>query len=666
MGTGLIHRRTLAGTISALLIAAAAMALSAPAMADSSATDAGTSHTCTIAEDGSLACWGDDSRGQLDGIPSGSFSSVSAGGAHSCAIRDDGTLACWGDDSQGQLDGIPSGSFSSVSAGGAHSCAVALDGSLACWGDDSQGQVSGSADAHRLHKHKNDRHHPHPKDEPPDFVAVAAGATHSCAIADDGDIVCWGDNSQGQRDGSPEGEFTSVSAGGAHSCAVAADGSLACWGDDSQGQLDGIPSGSFSSVSAGGAHSCAIAEDGSFACWGDNDLGQVTPLLTNTEPPRALVGEAYEHRFATTPQVPAAAFLLSGGLLPAGLGLGAEGLLSGTPTEAGDFVFGVTAANGITPADEAEVTLEVVGSPELEIEAATEVTTDSAALSGSVNPANLAADAWFEYWPSAASPATAQRTPEQAVAEGIAPVEIGAALSGLSPDTDYSFRLAAVNELSAEPAVSPTLTLKTAAPPPDFVPKPPVQLADPGLGPPTAGETINVTPANGVVRKKCPGERGFVSLATETQLSISCLIDVRRGTVDLTTANDEAATQSAYFWGGVFFVSQSAARDWAADLKLVGPRRCEKRSSKRASTSARRGKGRKLWGSGKGNFRTAGNYGSASVRGTIWLVADRCDNSTLFAVREGTVLVRDFVRRKSVVLQAGQRYVAKAAIPRLR
>ncbi len=29
----------------------------------------------------------------------------------------------------------------------------------------------------------------------------------------------------------------------------------------------------------------------------------------------------------------------------------------------------------------------------------------------------------------------------------------------------------------------------------------------------------------------------------------------------------------------------------------------------------------KLWGSGKGKFRTSGKYSSATVRGTIWLVA---------------------------------------------
>src|SRR5262245_66648419 len=65
---------------------------------------------------------------------------VAAGKGHSCAIRSDGTLACWGDDSAGQLDDIPSGEFRALSAGGAHTCAIRSDGTLACWGDDSAGQ----------------------------------------------------------------------------------------------------------------------------------------------------------------------------------------------------------------------------------------------------------------------------------------------------------------------------------------------------------------------------------------------------------------------------------------------------------------------------------------------------------------------------------------------
>ena len=48
------------------------------------------------------------------------------------------------------------------------------------------------------------------------------------------------------------------------------------------------------------------------------------------------------------------------------------------------------------------------------------------------------------------------------------------------------------------------------------------------------------------------------------------------------------------------------------------------------------------------------------MRGTTWLVEDRCDGSTLTRVAAGTVTVRDFGRRKNVTVKKGKRYVAKA------
>ena len=53
----------------------------------------------------------------------------------------------------------------------------------------------------------------------------------------------------------------------------------------------------------------------------------------------------------------------------------------------------------------------------------------------------------------------------------------------------------------------------------------------------------------------------------------------------------------------------------------------------------------KLWGNGKGRFRTNGKYSAATVRGTIWLTEDRCDG-TLTTVKRGTVSVRDLRRRR--------------------
>ena len=68
---------------------------------------------------------------------------------------------------------------------------------------------------------------------------------------------------------------------------------------------------------------------------------------------------------------------------------------------------------------------------------------------------------------------------------------------------------------------------------------------------------------------------------------------------------------------------------------------------------------RRLWGKGKGKFRTRGRYAAAAVRGTWWLTADYCDR-TLVSVKAGVVAVTDLVKRKTVLVRAGQSYTALA------
>ena len=52
-----------------------------------------------------------------------------------------------------------------------------------------------------------------------------------------------------------------------------------------------------------------------------------------------------------------------------------------------------------------------------------------------------------------------------------------------------------------------------------------------------------------------------------------------------------------------------------------------------------------LWGKGKGAFRSQARYAAATVRGTFWLTADRCDG-TQVTVRQGRVEVSDLVLHK--------------------
>ena len=72
-------------------------------------------------------------------------------------------------------------------------------------------------------------------DEPtvPDakYIAISSGANHVCAIAEDGSIMCWGDNDYGQVSDRPtSGSFTQISSGDNHTCALRNDGAVICWG----------------------------------------------------------------------------------------------------------------------------------------------------------------------------------------------------------------------------------------------------------------------------------------------------------------------------------------------------------------------------------------------------------------------------------------------------
>ena len=89
-----------------------------------------------------------------------------------------------------------------------------------------------------------------------------------------------------------------------------------------------------------------------------------------------------------------------------------------------------------------------------------------------------------------------------------------------------------------------------------------------------------------------------------------------------------------------------------------GARALPEERARRRGAAAKK-KTRKLWGEGKGNFRTDGKFSSATVRGTRWLVTDRCDG-TLTRVTEGSVTRARLQKRKNVIVRAGKQYLARA------
>jgi hypothetical protein len=65
-----------------------------------------------------------------------------------------------------------------------------------------------------------------------------------------------------------------------------------------------------------------------------------------------------------------------------------------------------------------------------------------------------------------------------------------------------------------------------------------------------------------------------------------------------------------------------------------------------------------LHSSARGRFRTTGRYSAATVRGTQWTIADRCDGTLTHDITH-SVIVNDFVRQKTIILHARQSYLAR-------
>ena len=177
------------------------------------------------------------------------------------------------------------------------------------------------------------------------------------------------------------------------------------------------------------------------------------------------------------------------------------------------------------------------------------------------------------------------------------------------------------------------------------------------LPPPVAGKTVNAKVRAGKVRFRLPGTTAFVELTAPQQLPMGTTFDTTAGRVTLTSAADtKGATQHAWFYEGTFTIGQTTGSAPITTLALAGALPvCAKGARAAAATR----KQRHLWGDGKGRFRTGGRFSSATVRGTRWVVIDRCDG-TLTRVVRGTVTVRDRVRNKTVIVHAGEQYLARA------
>jgi hypothetical protein len=209
-------------------------------------------------------------------------------------------------------------------------------------------------------------------------------------------------------------------------------------------------------------------------------------------------------------------------------------------------------------------------------------------------------------------------------------------------------------------SVAQTLEELTQTDPPTLAQD--VNVAPVGDGPVLVGTRTGTARAGArAAQNELRGVR-FVPLEQARQIPVGSFLDTSEGTVELLSArNRRGATQSGRFVRGIFQVLQS--RNALTELRLKGSsfRRCGRRASgswwQRAAAAAAqvsRRAIRRLRSNATGSFRTRGRHSAATVRGTVWETTDRCDG-TLTKVARGAVAVRDFRRRKTVVVRAGKR-----------
>ena len=209
------------------------------------------------------------------------------------------------------------------------------------------------------------------------------------------------------------------------------------------------------------------------------------------------------------------------------------------------------------------------------------------------------------------------------------------------------------------PAVAFTITAQpTPTPTPTPTPQQQVDANSTQSPQPVLGQTV-VAGAVGGGTVRIKGKDGrFHTLGANESIPLGSTVDATKGKVRLTSASGPAGqVQTADFYQGAFVVTQTGGSKPITQLALAGALACPTKG--KASAAARRKKVRRLWGDGHGSFRTKGRRAAATVRGTKWLTEDRCD-STKITVKRGVVLVRDFVKRKNVVVKKGHSYVARS------
>lgn len=315
----------------------------------------GGNHSCAINSAGQAYCWGFNNNGQLgnnsttdsstpvavntSGVLGGkTILEIAPASQHTCALASDHNVYCWGWGDIGQLGdnlsttswvpvavdktGVLSGkTVKALAVAEQDACVIASDDKLYCWGNNWAGILGDGSDTRR----------PAPVAVDTSGVlsgktiaSIKMGAGLSCALDSNSVAYCWGYNSYGQLGDNSTTErhspvlvdtslgalagktIKSIYPGSEFNCAIASDDQVYCWGYNNHGQLGNnsttnsqVPvavntSGALSgktvaSIASGNYGVCAVASDSNAYCWGLNDSGQLgIGLWTDSHVPVAV------------------------------------------------------------------------------------------------------------------------------------------------------------------------------------------------------------------------------------------------------------------------------------------------------------------------------------------------------------------------------------------
>lgn len=270
----------------------------------------GSWHSCALKSNGRVACWGDNTYGQL-GTQGGGYAvareiegvrggfALAAHGNNTCLVLVDGGLACWGYNfgTVHRVAGISD--IKQIALGNSHFCALRWTGEVACWGNNTNGQLGVGSNISTVI--------PAVVSGLDSVAEIKTGDSHTCARKENGEVFCWGSNSAGQLGDSGMGDAnlprkvlnepaTSMALGGAFTCitsprpvpGIPPAEVVRCWGDNSYGQF-GIGIRSVTpvapidsaigvlpiAISAGKAYGCYVDRNRRISCAGTNGQGQL-------------------------------------------------------------------------------------------------------------------------------------------------------------------------------------------------------------------------------------------------------------------------------------------------------------------------------------------------------------------------------------------------------